>query len=327
MTTLIAPSRVPAPDVPPGIPRLSIVIAAYQAADTIAETLDSVLDQTRAAHEIVVCDDGSTDDLLDVLAGYGDAVRVLRQPNRGFASARNTATWNTTGDAVAYVDADDTVDRRYVEALTDAMAERPDLEMVAGDVLYERDGRVLERKSDIDPFPVSDQVERFFQSCYIMSPAIRRARILAVGGFDESLRIAADWDLWLRVLLSGTSAGLVNEPLLHYRLVAGSLSDDRAPSLRERVVVLEKAERDPRLTPAQRAALAGHLRRHRARAVAAEADTRAAGGEPGARIALLRSAASPGQPRSERLRQLSWAAWPARARAHATSGTRRPIGD
>ena len=146
MTTLLAPPPARAPAVPPGVPRLSVVIAAYQAAGTIADTLDSLLDQTRAAYEIVVCDDGSTDDLAVVLARYGDAVRLLRQPNRGFAAARNTAIWNTTGDAVAFVDADDTVEPRYVEALTDAMAERPDLEMIAGDMLFERGGEVIGRK-------------------------------------------------------------------------------------------------------------------------------------------------------------------------------------
>ena len=119
----------------------------------------------------------------------------------------------------------------------------------------------------------------------------------------------------------------MDEPLLRYRLVTGSLSDNRAPSLRERVVLLEKAERDPRLTAEQRAELAPHLRRHRARAVAAEADTRAARGEPGARLALLRSAASAGQPRGERVRQLRWAAQPARARAGAPGTPRRPVGD
>ena len=172
MTTLIAPPPARAPTVPAGIPRLSIVIAAYQAADTIAETLDALLAQTRAAHEIVVCDDGSTDDLAGVLARYGDAVRLLRQPNRGFAAARNTAIWNTTGDAVAFIDADDLAEPRYVEALTDALAERPDLEMIAGDLLYERDGRIVGRKSEIDPFAADRQVEHFFQRCYIGFPAV-----------------------------------------------------------------------------------------------------------------------------------------------------------
>ncbi|WP_035349378.1 glycosyltransferase family 2 protein [Edaphobacter aggregans] len=86
---------------------ISVVIPAYNAGSLIGETLDSVLAQSCPAHEIIVVDDGSTDDTAEVVRRYGNAVRYLRQENQGQAIARNTGIHAATGEWIAPLDSDD----------------------------------------------------------------------------------------------------------------------------------------------------------------------------------------------------------------------------
>ncbi len=88
-------------------PVISVVIPAYRAARTIERAVDSVLGQTRRADEIIVVDDGSPDDLAEVLGRYGSRVRLLRKRNGGAASARNLAIEECRGELIAFLDADD----------------------------------------------------------------------------------------------------------------------------------------------------------------------------------------------------------------------------
>src|SRR5436305_1316030 len=105
--------RPPAPPPEPGLkspaerPTFSIVITAYQAAGTIATAVESALAQTHPALEVLVVDDGSTDDLAVALAPYAERIRVVRRENGGGAAARNTGAESARGDFMAVLDADD----------------------------------------------------------------------------------------------------------------------------------------------------------------------------------------------------------------------------
>ena len=113
---------------------------------------------------------------------------------------------------------------------------------------------------------VDDQRAGILRSCFTGGwPAVRRARVLAAGGWDESLRIAFDWDCWLRLIFDGAQAGLVDEPLMSYRIHEGSLTSNRAASLTERVAVLERARDHPQLTPDERRLLTASIRWQRSR--------------------------------------------------------------
>jgi len=89
--------------------------------------------------------------------------------------------------------------------------------------------------------------------------AVRRERLLAVGGFDESIPQTTDWDCWLRLILTGSRAGLVDEPLARYRLFPGSLSSHREGHIEGRMMTLRKAASRPDLTPAEREIVARGL--------------------------------------------------------------------
>jgi glycosyltransferase involved in cell wall biosynthesis len=265
MGGLVVP--IPRESVAPGpVPTFSIVTSAYQSASTVGGAVASALAQTRPALEVIVCDDGSTDDIDGALAPYRGRIRILRKPNGGGASALNHAARAARGEFVAILDADDVYHPRRLQALGELAAARPDLDILTSDAYVEMDGRIVGRFNHATPFVVDDQRTGIFRSCFVGGwPAVRRNRVLAAGGWDESFRIAYDWDCWLRLILAGARVGLVDEPLMSYRVHDGALSSDRIASLLERVALLERARRHPSLTRAERRYLAASARWQRSR--------------------------------------------------------------
>jgi glycosyltransferase involved in cell wall biosynthesis len=269
-------------------PTFSIVIPAYQAAETIGDSISSALAQVHPPHEIIVVDDGSTDDLEAALASFGDRLTVIHKQNGGAASARNTGASAATGEYLALLDADDTYHPRRLESLADLARTRPDLDLVTTDSRFVVGGRAVGSFNAENPFPVENQRAAILQSCFVGGwPATRLARLREIGGFDETLRISHDWDCALRLILDGSQAGLVDEPYYDYRLHPGSLTASRVASLWDRVRLLEKAEKNPALVPDERPVLTRSLRLHRSRAVVAETEAALSDSLPRRRLARL----------------------------------------
>jgi hypothetical protein len=304
-----------APPAPPGLragdrPRFSILIVTYQAAASIVESVDSALAQTVPAHEVIVVDDGSTDGTAERLAPYGDRIVLVRQENRGAPAASNAGIRAATGDFVCILDADDVYEPGRLAALTELAVTRPDLDILSTDATVEVDGAPTGRFYERTPFASADQRRVIFERCFIAWPAVRRMRLLEVGGFDESFRIAYDWDCWIRLLYSGCIAGAVDEPLMRYRITGhGSLSDDRVPNLRARVRVLEIASTLDLSAP-ERAELDHYLARRRRRLRLAESERALRSRAPDARRLALRAAAAAGMPLTTRARALAAAVAP-----------------
>lgn len=264
----------------------SIVITAYEAADTIGAAVDSALAQTRPAEEVIVVDDGSRDDLAGALRPYLDRIEVVRRENGGGAAARNTGAKAARSDFMAVLDADDAYHPRRLEVIAALAREQPDLDLVTTDARLVAQGESAGTFATFTPFVWEDQRTAIFETCFVGGwPAVRLSRLEAIGGYDESFRIAYDWDCWLRVLLDGGRAGFVDEPYYDYVIHEGSLSANRAPSLWERARLLEKAERNPALRSEERPALERALRMHRSRAVMAEVQDALYGDGSKARVA------------------------------------------
>ena len=276
MSRYVVPT--PRTAVSPGpAPSISILIPTYESTATLPDAVASALAQTEPALEVIVCDDGSTDDVAGALAEYRDQIRLLRKPNGGCSSALNHAARAALGDFVAILNADDVYDPRRIEALGRLAAERPDLDIITTDAYLEVEGVRVGTFNSSTPFVVDDQRAGILRSCFTGGwPAVRRERVLAAGGWDESLRIAHDWDCWLRLIFDGAQAGLVDEPLMSYRIHQGSLTSDRVASLTERVAVLERARNYPQLTPDERRLLTASIRWQRSR-LRREAEEQAAG--------------------------------------------------
>jgi glycosyltransferase involved in cell wall biosynthesis len=246
-------------------PTFSVVVAAHQAEATIVEALDSVFAQTRPALEVIVCDDGSTDATAGLLAGYGSPITVVRQENRGEAAAKNAAVRAARGDFVVVLDADDVFLPRRLEALAWLAGQRPDLDVLTTDASLEVEGRPVRRAyHDGWPFPVDDQRSAILTRNFVFGlAAVRRDRWLAVGGFDEAMSRTADWDFWMRLILSGSRVGLVDEPLARYRLGTSTLSADRTRLVAARVDVLSRAAARDDLSDRERATALEALARQR----------------------------------------------------------------
>ena len=252
-------------------PTISVVITAYEAAGTIAAAVGSALDQEHPAHEVIVVDDGSRDELAAALEPFADRIGVVSKENGGGASARNAGVAACSGEFMAILDADDRFHRRRLRALADLAMARPDLDLITTDSRFVVDGKPVGRFGADNPFDVSDQQAAIFQSCFLGGwPAVRLAPLRALGGFDEEMRIAYDWDCWLRLLLAGSLAGLADEPLYDYVLHSGSLASSRVASLWDRVKLLEKAATTHSLAPPRRRLLEAAIRRRRDEAVREE---------------------------------------------------------
>jgi glycosyltransferase involved in cell wall biosynthesis/predicted SAM-dependent methyltransferase len=295
-------------------PTFTVVVAAYNAAASVAAAVESALAQTLPPHEVIVVDDGSTDGTEDTLLPYRDGITYIRQENRGAAAASNAGFRGASGDFVVILDADDVYAPERLEALAELASGRPDLDILSTDAYLEADGEIVERFFERTPFAISDQRLAILERCFLACPAVRRETILSVGGFDESLRIGYDWECWIRLFHLGALAGAVDEPLLHYRLGAGSLTGNRVAAVRSRVRVLELASRLD-LSSEERFALERYLRRRRSRALLADAEQALRGHADDARRLALQVAGGDGLPVALRLKALAAAAAPGLAGA------------
>jgi hypothetical protein len=289
-----------------------VVIAAYEAAATVAEAVGSVLSQTLPPAEVVVCDDGSTDDLEGALAPFRGRISVLHQENAGEGAAKNTGARATNGDFVVFLDADDTFLPERLEALADLASARPDLDILTTDAYLEVDGAVVRRCYAPDwTFEVEDQRGAILERNFIFGlAAVRRTRFLESGGFDPALSHATDWDLWCRMLLAGSHAGLVGEPLARYRLRRQSLSADRIALLEGRCAVLERAAARGGLTSEERSRAQTALARERRNVLLTRTSIALSEGSPQARRLALHVAGTRGLPVGTRLKAAAAAVAP-----------------
>jgi hypothetical protein len=297
------------------VPSFSIIIAAYQVADVIAESIESALAQTAPPHEIVVCDDGSTDELEAAVAPYRGRIVLVRKENGGEASAKNAAARVASGEFVAILDADDVYFAGRLEALGELSAARPDLDILTTDAFLELDGVRMRRVYEGDwTFEVEDQRRAILQRNFVFGlAAVRRERLLEAGGFDEGIRWTTDWDCWARLILGGARAGAVDEPLAIYRLRESSLSADRARLVDGRVRTLEKAASHPSLTASERLVVATSIARERRELALLELRQALVQGASDARRRAVEVARGPGFPLRTRLKAALAAAAPRRS--------------
>ena len=199
------------------------------------------------------------------------------------------------------LDADDVYEPSRLEALGELGAARPDLDILATDLWLEEAGVRHGRFYDTLGFPTADQRLAILEACFVSCPALRRTRVLEERGFDETLEVAEDWDLFLRLVLGGSRAGLVPEALARYRRHLSTSTADRARSLWARVRVLEKTQAHPTLTSEERAFLDRCIARARTRARLNDARTLAVSGSADARRSLLGLVLAEATPAATRL--------------------------
>jgi glycosyltransferase involved in cell wall biosynthesis len=183
------------------MPLFSVIVPIYNGAATIDRALKSVFDQTFSDYEIVVCDDGSTDDTASVLAKYGDKIRVVRQANRGLPAARNAAVKASRGELLALIDHDDQWLPQKLELAVAAMRADPAAALLYSDLIVVNEAGEEFRRSQIAPDTAhAPTMNEMLARIWPITPStvvMRRDAFDRAGGFCEQLISAEDIHFWL----------------------------------------------------------------------------------------------------------------------------------
>lgn len=206
---------------------VSVVIPAHNAAETIAETLESLSTQTFSNWEAIVVDDGSSDETAALAARFAEKdsrIRTLSQSHLGGCAARNTGISLAHFDWLLFLDPDDWLSPQYLERMTKAITLDSDLDAVhCGWARVTPDGQLI---GETCLPPLGDLFSAFARTCafHINTCIVRRSLVEDVGGFDTSLRNCQDWDFWQRIARTGARFGAVSEVLAYYRMSPDSVS-------------------------------------------------------------------------------------------------------
>lgn len=244
---------------------VSVVIPAYNAERTLAEAIQSILDQTYSPLEVVVVDDGSTDGTEAVARRFGAPVRYVRQKNAGPSAARNTGLAQARGEYVTFVDSDDAFRPERVAVLVKALRQASPAAVFAATDGWLWDGeQYVHRFTLSHPTPGERSLTDFLDyNRTIVGILARRSVLLDVGGFQPDLWRSEDYHLWIRLLAAGHTYVYVPEPLYLYRLQLGTLSRNEELLRQDACRVHQEALRTLPLTWGERRRIAYLLWRDR----------------------------------------------------------------
>lgn len=205
------------------LPSVSVIIPVYNHGRYLADAINSVLAQDYQDWEIVIVDDGSTDDTPIIVSRYAnDQVRYVFQENKGQAAARNTGIKNSHGRYLAFLDADDWFLPDKLQLQVPVLEAHPDLCMVSSGWLFvDEQGNTLEEVRPWESCPSLD-VEAWLLGCpfVVHGVLVRREAIDQAGLFDESQSLVGveDWDLFLRIAATGQPMEWVRQITCKYRM-------------------------------------------------------------------------------------------------------------
>lgn len=206
----------------PDLPTVSVVIPAYNAAAWIAEAIESVRNQEFLDHEIIVVDDGSTDDTAQVVAAFHGSVHYIHKENGGQSSARNVGIKHARGRYIAFLDADDLWMPNKLSLQMAQLRTNGRMWVYCDATAFDgQSGRMLYRFGRVAPQHKGDVLALLFLQGFIppSSPVVQRSVFDEVGYFDEHpvMRFAEDWDMWLRIA-ARYPVDLVPQSLVAFRV-------------------------------------------------------------------------------------------------------------
>lgn len=181
-------------------PRVSVVIPTHDRKEILPRALDSVIKQTFSDWELIVVDDGSTDDTDKMILRDYPAVRYCRQENAGVSNARNSGVAMASGEWIAFLDSDDAWLPEKLDRQLSGLAVEPELRLSHTDEIWIRNGRRVNQPKEYAKSG-GDIYRRCLPLCCICpsSVLIRKDLFEEVGGFDEAFPACEDYDLWLRI--------------------------------------------------------------------------------------------------------------------------------
>jgi len=246
---------------------VSVVVPCYNRQYCLGTAIESALAQHTPPGEVIVVDDGSTDDTAAVALAYGDKIRLFRSPNRGPSAARNYGMRQARGRWVAFLDSDDVWHREKLSLQMQALNDFPRAEVIFCDTRTLTNGKVAMPSrfevTDLHKYVVErrDAYISFSRSVFhhilTHSGVITSAVMLKRGNdafFPEKLRTSEDWALWLQLSVKYQFVA-VDRVLVDMHVHSDNVSSDRAATMRSDVSVLESMHSDPLLTDPEREAI------------------------------------------------------------------------
>ena len=237
-------------------PTFSIIIPVFNLEEYILETIRSVYAQKDKDFEVIVVDDGSTDNSMYLLEKSGFPVLMARNPHKGVGSARNHGAGLAAGDYLCFLDGDDLWPEWTLQVMRRAIQDNPGVAWVIGSSIRFRDNPEWEATAaenrDFVPEPRCTTMTNYLESyrrymeVHTGTHAIRRDVFEKSGGYDTGLRHLEDGELYLRLSTSGPVVHITSPVVLGYRFRSGSASlspDRRERSIADCYTVYDRARR------------------------------------------------------------------------------------
>ncbi|MEO0757329.1 MAG: glycosyltransferase family 2 protein [Cyanobacteria bacterium J06648_16] len=208
------------------MPKVSIIIPAFNAMKYLPATLENVAQQTFQDYEIIIVDDGSRDSIKEWAAQIDDKrIRFFSQANAGSAAARNTGITHASGDFIAFLDADDLWDPTKLAKQVRTLEEDPQAGLVycwvaTIDANGHPQGKIYRNSAEGDVW--TSLIEHDLTECG-SNPMVRRNCFDRVGKFDSNFAYAQTWEMWLRIA-DVFPFRVIEEPLVYYRFHSSNIS-------------------------------------------------------------------------------------------------------
>lgn len=225
------------------MPLISVVIPVFNGQNTIKETVESVLCQTFQDYELIIINDGSTDSTVEVILSISDPrIKLFNYPNAGLSASRNRGVTHAKGEYISFIDADDLWTPDKLEKQLNKLQENPQAVLAYSWTDYiNESSKFLYSGSHITAN--GNVYEKLLLTNFLengSNPLIRRQVLTEVGGFDESLSAAEDWDMWLKLAIRYEFAAVPSTQIL-YRVSTRSMSSNVLKQERASLQVIEKA--------------------------------------------------------------------------------------
>jgi len=223
--------------------KVSVILPAYNAENTIRRAICSILDQSMSSFELIIIDDGSTDGTLSEINSLRDPrIVLISRENRGLSSSLNEAILKSKGKYIARMDADDFSDSERLRVQSNFLDNNKNISVVGSAVVVKyMDGSERVRRRPVSP----DQIRRLivlFNPIAHSTVMIRKSDLSVVGFYDESkdgsrTNLVEDYDLWVRFISAGFQLSNIKEPLLEYYKSSSSIlsSQSRFSRLRQQI--------------------------------------------------------------------------------------------
>jgi glycosyltransferase involved in cell wall biosynthesis len=217
--------------------KVSIIIPVYNQAEYLAESIESALAQTYSNFEIVILNDGSSDNSYAIAKSYvqhysslGFDIKAISQPNQGLAAARNAGVLHSSGHFLLPLDADDRIDKNFIAKTLPLMTENIGVVTTYAQLFGDRQGIWYTKNPTLQ--------QEMYENSICANSLIRRAAFAEAGGYNIVMKHGyEDWNLWIDLMKRGWKVALVEEPLFHYRVKMQSMLTE-ADTRRSELVAL-----------------------------------------------------------------------------------------